>query len=58
MMEKRLNWEQKEKKARKMSIQELNYAISDCISCKIDQGYYYDGASVYQQELNRRKNVH
>ena len=53
-MIKQLDWALKESLAKKMSIRQLEYAIQDCLDCKMDEGYYHDEASVYRAELKRR----
>lgn len=48
------------KKAKKMSIEGLYYAINDCRDCiklGINPNKYYDQISVYKMELNTRKVV-
>ncbi len=55
-----INWNEKEKLAKKMSIVELEFAIKDCIDCVrlgIDGGYYQDEASIYRTELNKRRKL-
>ena len=57
-MNKQINWKQKQEYAKKLSKSELSFAINDCIKCiglKVDEGYYTDEASIYRQELSRRK---
>jgi len=46
-----------QRRAKGMTIDELNFAIADCRGCialKINPNKYYDQASVYLQELNKR----
>lgn len=57
-MHKQLDFVAKAKKAKTMSDDQLEYAIKDCMDCVkkgIDQSYYQDEASVYRDELNKRK---
>lgn len=56
-MVKQLDFTAKEAKAKTMTDAELSYAITDCLQCKVDEGYYMDEASVYQQELARRRKI-
>jgi len=60
-----LNWTATEARAKRMTDEQLTWAIDDCITTAQllgpgeqigkDQGYYHDEASVYRQELNRRR---
>lgn len=66
-----LDWNATCEKAQRMTIEELCYAIKDCIEAgnaswdlerkgnRVDktQGYYHDEASVYRTELKRREKV-
>lgn len=57
-MSKHLDFVAKSKKAKKMTISQLNYAIEDCMDCVkkgIDVDYYKDEASVYVMEIDRRQ---
>jgi hypothetical protein len=59
-MVKHLDFAAKTKKAKTMSDEALEHSIKDCMDCVdkgIDQGYYQDEASVYRQELNKRKKL-
>jgi len=52
-----LDWKLKEKLAKKLSVKELQGALEDClVSARsgVDTGYYYDEASVYKKELEKR----
>ena len=57
-MEKILNWKEKEARAKEMTVEQLEYAINDCVECVkcgVDEGYYCDEASVYRAELKKRE---
>lgn len=58
-MERKLtDWEGMARKARGMTVESLLFAIKDCGECvrlDINAGYYADEASVYNQELLKRR---
>lgn len=59
-----INWNQKQDAAKKMTTNQLVWAISDCVATAEamgsapmmgkDAGYYMDEASVYRTELAKR----
>lgn len=61
-----IDWNAKAAIARKMTNEQLTYAIEDCMECVRvmgtsemkgkDASYYSDEASIYRQELARREN--
>lgn len=58
-MIKHLDWNKTEASAKAKSDTELLYAYKDCLECiavnGMNQGYYYDEASVYYKEIKKRK---
>ena len=60
---KTVNWKQEEERAALMDFDSLLWTITDCMEARDaskgwnpeNEGYYQDLASVYSQELNRRK---
>jgi len=62
MMKKVLDWKTKEARARKMTVEALEFSVKDCVEARDAmrgwnpeaEGYYQDEASVYRRELNRR----
>ena len=59
-----LNWKTTEARAKKMDDDQLAFATNDCYEAAAaigpvafgkDESYYHDEASVYIQELNRRR---
>jgi len=56
-MVKNLDWNTKQRIAKKMTNDQLQYALKDCVLCMyqgVDEGYYADEASVYREELRKR----
>lgn len=57
---KTLDWKAKEAYAKTLSLQELSFALQDCIETakafrlREEEGYYHDEASVYRAEIERR----
>lgn len=60
-MMKQIDWAGKKIMAKRMTDDELRFAIKDCLeaaSCHPrdwQEGYYHDEASVYRAEQDRRK---
>lgn len=62
-MTKTIDWNAKEAYAKKLTLAQLEYAIKDCIEARDamkgwnpeKEGYYQDEASIYSQELKRRR---
>jgi len=58
MIIKNLDWEKTEAYAKDLKLADLLGAYLDCVDCikkgVPNEGYYYDQASVYRIELNRR----
>jgi len=56
---RQLNWKEKTARAKKMTDEELFYAINDCHDCiqkgVVDEGYYFDEAQVYETEIQTRR---
>jgi len=54
-----INWKRKKQMAKGMEINELEYAIKDCleaVEAGVEEGYYKDEASIYRTELEGRLN--
>lgn len=58
-MKKTLDWNAKQAYAKKLTVEQLAFAINDCLlaaECQPEnEGYYHDEASVYRAELMKRK---
>ena len=56
-MNQNIKWKEIEKRAKKMTAPELEYAIKDCLECEMNQGKYTDEAGIYRAELKKRAKV-